>query len=144
MLDAPMLALAMPGELTLPAERLREVVPGLAGLAGFLLFPTLGAWLRLLMEFIEHNNRPGIGRPRRISGVSMLRAAVFTLALAFFVLTMLRATAELRDIQVEAPIIGPVLRGMAVGIAFWAIYAVAFSALRGDGRRRWTERRLGG
>jgi hypothetical protein len=109
-----------------------------------LLFPTLGAWLRLLLEFIEWNNRPGIGRPRRVSGVSLLRAAVFTLALAFFMLTMLRATSELRDIQVEAPIIGPVLRGVAVGIGFWAIYAVALSALRSDGRRRFTERRLGG
>ena len=30
-------------------------------LAGFLLFPTFGAWLRVMVQFMEWN-RPGIGR----------------------------------------------------------------------------------
>lgn len=137
-------ALMLPGEVAMPAEQLRLAVPGLAGLAGFLLFPTLGSWVRLLLEVIEWNNRPGIGRPRRISGVGMLRAATFTLALAFFVLTMLRAAGDLRDIQLEAPVVGPLLQGVFVGIGFWSVYALALSALRADGRRRRTERRVGG
>lgn len=150
----------LPGQVAMPAEQLRQAVPGLAGLAGLLLFPALGAWLRLLLEVIAWNEpysglprsahpgryssrRSGTARPRRISGITMIRAAVFTLMLAFFLLTLLRAAGELREIHVEAPVVGPSLQGMAVGIAFWAVYALGLSALRADGRRRRTERRVG-
>jgi hypothetical protein len=145
----------IPGQVAMPAEQLRQAVPGLAGLAGLLLFPALGAWLRLLLEVIAWNEpysglprsrrgrRSGSTQPRRISGVTMVRAAVFTLLLAFFVLTLARAAGELREIHVEASVVGPSLQGVAVGIAFWAVYAVGFSALRAEGRRRRTERRVG-
>jgi hypothetical protein len=151
-----LLALAgIPGQVAMPAEQLRQAVPGLAGLAGLVLFPTLGAWLRLLLEVIAWNEpysglprsgrgrRSGTTQARRISGVTLVRASVFTLLLAFFLLTLLRAAGELREIHVEAPVVGPSLQGMAVGIVFWAFYALGISALRSEGRRRRTEHRVG-
>jgi hypothetical protein len=90
------------------------------------------------------SRRSGTGQRRRISGMTMLRAAVFTLMLAFFLLTLLRAAGELREIHVEAPVVGPSLQGLAVGVGFWAVYALGMSALRAEGRRRRAERRVGG
>ena len=139
----------------MPAEQLRQAVPGLAGLSGLVLFPALGAWLRLLLEFIAwkepysglprspRTRRSGT-QPRRISGVTMLRAVLFTFLLAFFLLTLLRAAGELREIHVEAAVVGPSLQGIAVGVGFWAVYALGMSALRSEGRRRRAERRVGG
>ena len=133
----------IPGDVAMPIEQLRQAVPGLAGIAGLLLFPTLGAWVRLLLEFLEWN-RPGLTRPKRISGIALLRAVLLTLLLAFFTLTLFRAAGELRDIQAEAPVVGPSMQGIVVGVVIWAIYAIGFSALRREARRRTNERRVGG
>jgi hypothetical protein len=133
----------IPGDVSMPTEQLRLAVPGLAGIAGLLLFPMLGAWLRLLMEFLEWN-RPGLTRPKRISGVALVRAIVLTLLLFFFVLTLFRAAGDLRDLQAEAPVVGPSISGLLVGGAFWAVYALCISALRRDVRRRINEHRVGG
>src|SRR5688572_31240452 len=84
----------------MPTEQLRLAVPGLAGIAGLLLFPMLGAWLRLLMEFLEWN-RPGLTRPKRISGLALLRAVGLTVLLFFFVVTLFRAAGDLRDLQAD-------------------------------------------
>lgn len=138
----PLLAL-LPGEVALPIEQLRQAVPGLAGITGLLLFPMLGAWMRLLLEAMEWG-RPGINRPQRISGMSVVRAMGLTTLFLFFSFTTVRAAGELRSIQAEAPVISSGLQGMGVGIAFWAIYALGLSALRADARRRRTERRMGG
>lgn len=138
----PLLAF-LPGEVALPIEQLRQAVPGLAGISGLLLFPMLGAWMRLLLEAMEWG-RPGINRSQRISGVGVLRAMGITTLFLFFSFTAVRAAGELRSIQAEAPVISTTLQGMGVGIAFWAIYALGLSALRADARRRRTERRMGG
>lgn len=131
-----------PGDVAMPLEQLRLAVPGLAGLVGLLLFPTLGAWVRLFLEYLEWSS-PGLGRPRHISGIGILRAVGFTFLLSFFLLTWFRAAGELRDVQVEAPVVGPSIQGTLVGIAFWAVYAVALSALRSDLRRCANESRMG-
>jgi hypothetical protein len=133
----------IPGDVAMPIEQLRQAVPGLAGIAGLLLFPTLGAWVRLLLEFLEWN-RPGLTRPKRISGVALLRSVLLTLMLAFFTVTLFRAAGELRDVQAEAPVVGPSMQGIVVGVVIWAIYAIGFSALRREARRRSNERRIGG
>lgn len=133
----------IPGDVTMPTEQLRLAVPGLAGIAGMLLFPMLGAWLRLLMEFLEWN-RPGLTRAKRISGLALLRAVLLTLLLAFFLLTLFRAAGDLRDLQAEAPVVGPSIQGLLVGAAFWAVYALGISALRREARRMSNERRVGG
>ncbi|MEM7153827.1 MAG: hypothetical protein AAF799_13345 [Myxococcota bacterium] len=138
----PLLAL-LPGEVVLPIEQLRQAVPGLAGITGLLLFPMLASWMRVMLDGMEFG-RPGINRPQRISGFSILRAMVTTTAFLFFLYTTIRAAGELRTIQAESPVVGSGLQGMVVGIAFWAIYAVGISALRADSRRRRTERRMGG
>lgn len=131
------------GNAATPLEELRLAVPGLAGIAGLLLFPAIGAWLRLALQFLEWN-RPGIRRPRRIHGLTLLRAVVSTILLSFFVITLFRAASELRDIQAEAPVVAPSIQGMVIGIAIWAIYAIGVSALRADARRRRSERRAVG
>jgi hypothetical protein len=133
----------IPGQSSMSLEQLRDAVPGLAGITGFLLFPTIGGWIRVLVELIEWD-RPGLNRPRRVSGTRTLRAVGVTALLAFFMLTTLRAAGELRGVQTEAPVVSTGLQGMVVGIAFWAIYAVGLSTLRRDSRRRDNERRMGG
>lgn len=138
----PLLAF-LPGEVALPMEQLRQAVPGLAGITGLLLFPMLGAWVRLALQAIEWG-RPGINRTQRISGVGLLRALGATVLFLFFVFTTVRAAGELRSIQAEAPVISGALQGMGVGMLFWAVYALGLSALRVDMRRRRTERRMGG
>lgn len=134
--------MALPGDITMPVEQLRLAVPGLAGIAGLLLFPTLGAWVRLLLEYLQWNS-PGLGRPKRISGLSILRAVGSTVLMLFFVLTWFRAAGDLRHVQAEAPVVGPSIQGILVGVAFWALYAIGISALRADLRRRTNEHRMG-
>lgn len=136
------IVMGIPGDMSMSLEQLRQAVPGLAGLVGFLLFPTLGAWLRVMVQFMEWN-RPGIGRPKRISGLSVLRAIGVTIGLSFFALTLIRAANELRDVQAEAPVVGPSIQGAIVGVCFWAFYAVAMSALRAEWRRNRNEQRRG-
>ena len=134
--------LALPGDVTMPIEELRDAVPGLAGIVGLLLFPTVGSWLRLLLEFLEWT-RPGLTRPKPVSGFSILRSIGTSIGLAFFVATWFRAAGQLRDVQAEAPVVGPSIQGLLVGILFWAIYAVAISTLRRDAIRSRNTRRVG-
>lgn len=138
-----MLLAFIPGDVAMPVEQLRLAVPGLAGIAGLLLLPVIGAWLRLALEYIEWD-RTGISRPRRISGFTIVRTIGLTSLLTFFMLTMIRAGGDLRQLQAEAPVVSPALQGAVVGLAFWALYAMCISALRRDVRRRASEHRMGG
>jgi len=119
---------AVPGELAL-------AVPGLAGIVGVLLFPTLGAWLKVLLELLEWDRSP-FRRRRRLPGLKILRALAFTLLLAFILVAAARAAADLRAVQPGALVVGPSVRGLLVGIALWGIYALGLSVLRADYRRR--------
>jgi len=132
----------IPGDVTMPIEDLRLAVPGLAGIVGLLLFPFVSAWLRLLLEFLEWT-RPGLTRPKPVSGISIMRAILTSVGLTFFVATWFRAAGQLRDVQAEAPVVGPSIQGVIIGIVFWALYAVAFSALRRDVVRLRNARRVG-
>lgn len=138
-----MLAL-LPGEFTMPTEQLRDAVVGLAGLTGLLLFPMLGAWMRLLLQYLERG-RPGITRAPPISGLGFVRAVGATALLLFFAYTMIRAGSDLREIHTEAPVFGSALQGVVVGIAIWAIYAIGISTLRRAASERLRpDRRSGG
>jgi hypothetical protein len=131
------------GEVSSSVEHLRNAVPGLAGATGFLLLPMLGAWLRLLVEILEWG-RAGIARPRRLSGVGFLKAAGLSVIWVFFLFTTVRAAGELREIQIEAPVVGSSLRGMFVGIGLWTIYGLGISVLRSGARQRMVEKRMRG
>lgn len=139
-----MLALLLPGEFTMPTEELRDAVVGLAGLTGLLLFPMLGAWMRLLLQYLERG-RPGITRAPPVSGLGFVRAVAATALLLFFAYTMIRAGGDLREIHTEAPVFGSALQGMVVGIGIWAIYAIGISTLRRAANERLRpDRRSGG
>lgn len=136
--------IAYVGESIATPEQLELAVSGLAGLAGALLLPTLGAWLRLLLTWLE-SDRSGLGRNPRMTGLGVLRALFTTFALGFFTVALLKAAAELREVRVEAPVFASTVTGIAVGIAFWAIYALGVSALKSDweqARQRGRMRRL--
>lgn len=133
----------IPGDVVMPVEQLRLALPGLAGIVGLLVLPMIGAWLRLALQYIEWD-RTGISRPRRFSGVTLLRAVGLSGLLTFFILTMIRAAGDLRDLQSEAPVVSPALQGVAIGIVFWALIAVCISTLRRDAHRRASEHRMGG
>ena len=139
-----MLALLLaPGEFATPTDQLRDAIMGLAGITGCLLFPMLGAWMRLLLQYLERG-RPGITRARPVSGLGFLRAIAATVLMLFFAYTMIRASGELREIHTEAPVFGSALQGLAVGIGIWAIYALGISALRRATKDRLRgERRMG-
>jgi hypothetical protein len=98
------------------------------------MLPALGAWLRVLLQWIE-SDRSGLGKQPRLSGLQIVRALVTTFALLFFLIALGRAAAELREIRVEAPVFASIFTGVAVGVAFWAIYAAGSSALRADYQR---------
>lgn len=122
-------------------QRLRLAIPGLGGLVGFLVFPMMGAWLRIALDLFD--DRTGLRPTRRFSGARVLRALGLTLLLGFFGVSMVGASGELRHVQAEAPVVGSSLRGLAVGVAFWAMYALGISTLRADYRRRTMRHRYG-
>ncbi len=125
------------------AERLSDAVAGLAGLVGFSLIPMLGAWLRLLLSFLESEGL-GLGRRRRFAGLTLLRAIFLSVVVIFLAINWQRAAGELREVRLEAPIVGPTLAGLAIGGVFWVIYALGLRLIRSDWRRARTRRRLGG
>lgn len=132
------------GESITTPEQLELAVSGLAGIVGLLLLPTLGAWIRLLLGWLE-SDRSGLAKNPRLTGLGVLRALVTTTALGFFVVALLKAAAELREVRIGAPVFAPAVTALVVGIAFWAIYALGVSTLRRDyeqARQRGRLRRL--
>jgi hypothetical protein len=129
------------GETLAGPDQLELAVSGLAGVVGTLLIPTFGAWLRVLLQWIE-SDRSGLGRQARVSGLRVLWAGITSFALLFFAAALARAAAELREVRVEAPVISSMVTGLFAGIMVWAIYAAGMSALRADYRRAKQTRRI--
>ncbi len=124
-------------------DELALAVSGLAGLIGFLALPTFGAWLRLVLDWFEED-RTGLGRPRaRFSGSRFVLATALTFALGMLVVTLVRAAGQLRAIRVEAPIVVPTVTSIAVGVAFWAVYAIGLGILRAEWQRLRLQSRPG-
>lgn len=132
----------LPGP-AITAERLSDAVAGLAGLVGFSLVPMLSAWLRLLLSFLESEGL-GLGRRRRFAGLTLLRSILLSVIVIFLAINWQRAAGELREVRLEAPIVGPTLAGLAIGGVFWLLYALGLRLIRSDWRRARTRRRLGG
>lgn len=129
------------GETLIGPDELELAVAGLSGLVGTLLLPAVGAWVRVLLQWIE-SDRSGLGRQPRLSWLQIVRAVINTFLLLFFMLALGRAAAELRSVRVEAPVFAAIVTGVLVGIAFWAIYAAGFSTLRADYQRAKQTRRI--
>ena len=72
----------------------------------------------------------GLDRPRRLSGWTFARANALTVVLIVVVIGLMRAAGELRAVRVEAPVFVSILSGLAIGLAIWSAYALAFRALR--------------
>lgn len=122
------------GETLIGPDELELAVSGLSGLVGTLMLPALGAWVRVLLQWIE-SDRSGLGRQPRLSGLQIIRAGATSFALLFVILALARAAGELREIRVEAPVFASIVTGVAVGVAFWAVYAAGISALKVDYHR---------
>ena len=129
------------GETLIGPDELELAVSGLSGLVGTLTLPAIGAWLRVLLQWIE-SDRSGLGKQPRLSGVQIVRAVGTTFAALFSMLALGRAAAELREIRVEAPVFASIVTGLFVGIVFWAIYALGVSALKADYQRAKQTRRI--
>ncbi len=113
----------------MPVERLRLAVPGLVGIAGFLLIPTVAAWFKLMLA-ISRWETVGVLGPRPPAGLTALKALSLSTCVVFFCGMALQAASELRDIMVEAPVIGSSVTALAIGMAMWTLYAAGISALR--------------
>jgi hypothetical protein len=122
------------GETLIGPDELELAVSGLSGLVGTLLLPAVGAWLRVLLQWIE-SDRSGLGKQPRLSGFQIIRAVATSFALFFFIIALGRAAAELREIRMEAPVFASIVTGVAVGIGFWALYAAGISTLEADYQR---------
>lgn len=122
-------------EIGLNTDELALAVSGLGGIVGFLCLPTLGAWLRLLMRWLE-SDRSGLAPRRPILGLGLLRATAMSVLLGFFFVSLVRSAGDLREVRAEAPVFGSAATGLFVGMLFWAVYALAINALRKDLRRR--------
>lgn len=129
------------GETLIGPDELELAVSGLSGLVGALLLPAIGAWLRVLLQWIE-SDRSGLGQQPRLSGLQILRALVTSFALFFFFIALGRAAGELREIRVEAPVFASIVTGLVAGVVFWAIYAAGISALQSDYQRAKQTRRI--
>ncbi len=129
------------GETLIGPDELELAVAGLSGLVGTLLFPALGAWVRVLLQWIE-SDRSGLGRQARLSWLQIVRAVSNSFLLLFFMLALGRAAAELRAVRVEAPVFAAIITGVLIGVAFWAIYAAGVSTLRADYQRAKQTRRI--
>ncbi len=125
-----------------PHVRLEDAVAGLSGIVGFWALPTLLSYVRLLLEVLER--RGGLSAGRGVSSVRLAKAAVLTVVTAFFAYAWVRAATDLRDLQLEAPVLGPSLQGAVVGAAVYLVYSAGLSVLRRRGEHRRWERRLRG
>ena len=125
----------MPETLATPDE-LELAVSGLAGILGALLLPTVAAWLRLLSQWLE-SGYAALGRNPRISGRGVLIAFASSIATLFVLFCLGRATTELRELRVEAPVVAQIVFGVAIGLVLGGLYMVAWvSFRRGLARRR--------
>jgi len=122
-------------EIVPKPDELALAVSGLAGIVGFLVLPALGAWLRLLLRWLE-SDRSGMGPRRPIFGFGLLRAVSVSILLAFFFVSLVRSAGDLREARAEAPVFGSAATGLFVGMVAWVLLALGVSALRKDWRRR--------
>jgi len=124
----------VPETLATPDD-LELAVSGLSGILGAMLLPTIGAWLRLLSQWLE-SGYAALGRNPRISGRWVLFALLSSVALLFVLFCLGRSTTELREVRVEAPVVAQIFVGMTVGLTISAAYLVAWVTFRRDLARR--------
>ena len=125
----------MPESLATPDE-LELAVSGLAGILGAMLLPTIAAWLRLLSQWLE-SGYAALGRNPRISGRGVLVALGSSVVVLFVLFCLGRATTELRELRVEAPVVAQIFMGITAGLVLGGLYMVAWvSFRRGVARRR--------
>ena len=117
-------------------DELALAVSGLAGIVGFLLLPMLGAWLSLLIQWLE-SSRSGLGPRRPVFGFALVRALFLSFLWSFFFVSLIRSAGELREVRAEAPVFGSAAAALVIGTMFWAMFALALRTLRKNrGRRR--------
>ncbi|TPV96624.1 MAG: hypothetical protein B7733_03725 [Myxococcales bacterium FL481] len=131
----------MGGSVTSP-QQLDLAISGLAGIAGWLLLPTMTAWLRLFVRWLDAD-RSVLAARRRWSGSGLLRAGSYSVLLVFVLASLLRAAGELREVRVEAPVFADAVTAGAVGIGLWGVFALILRVLVRDFRRVRHERRHG-
>jgi hypothetical protein len=124
----------VPDTLATPDD-LELAVSGLSGILGAMLLPTIAAWLRLLSQWLE-SGYAALGRNPRISGRWVLFALGSSATVLFVLFCLGRATTELREVRVEAPVVAQIFVGMTTGLTVGAVYLVAWVTFRRDLARR--------
>lgn len=131
----------MGGIVTSP-QQLDLAISGLAGIAGWLLLPTIAAWLRFFVRWLDAD-RSALSARRRWTGSGLLRAGGYSLLFMFVLASLLRAAGELREVRVEAPIFADTVTAAVVGMGLWSVFALIMRVLLRDLRRTRHERRYG-
>lgn len=116
-------------------DELALAVYGLGGLVGFVLMPTLGAWLRVLLRWLE-SDRSGLAPRRSLLDLTLVRAVLSSVLCSFLVVSLVRASGDLREVRSEAPVFANGATGLLVGALFWTAYALALRTVRKDWQRR--------
>lgn len=127
----PVLWFRAVGDVVTTPDQLALAVSGISGIVGFLVLPMFGAWLRILLRWLDADEA-SLNAPPRLRGTAIARALGLSFLVGFFLVALARAASELREIRIEAPVFGGIVWGVVVGGVLWAVYAIGVNTLRGD------------
>lgn len=127
-------------DLIISPDELELAVSGLSSWLGIFLMWMMSSWIRMLLDWVDADGS-GLTQRNPLSGTALLRSLMLTGAFGFFLLALLKAAGQLRQLRVEAPVFALTVWGLLLGLVLWLVYAVGLSLLRADLTRAQQTRR---